>query len=127
MKNLILCITLLLFSNQIFGQTKTVRGFVYDQSNGEPLAYEKVKLLREDSSTVAGAVTDLNGFFQIPKLKSERYLIKVDNFKYIEEIQNIDLTSGRNIIDIKFELKILESVQQFDEVKVSAESKTNSY
>ena len=124
MKNLILCITLLLFSNQIFGQTKTVRGFVYDQSNGEPLAYEKVKLLREDSSTVAGAVTDLNGFFQIPKLKSERYLIKVDNFKYIEEIQNIDLTSGRNIIDIKFELKMLESVQQFDEVKVSAESKT---
>ena len=124
MKNFLLCISLLLLSNQIIGQTKIVRGFVYDQSNGEPLAYEKVKLLREDSSTVAGAVTDLNGFFQIPKLKSERYLIKVDNFKYADEIQNIDLTTKRNIIDVKFELKMLESVQEFNEVKVSAESKT---
>ena len=68
MKNFLLCISLLLLSNQIIGQIKIVRGFVYDQSNGEPLAYEKVKLLREDSSTVAGAVTDLNGFFQIPKI-----------------------------------------------------------
>ena len=93
MKNFLLCISLLLLSNQIIGQTKIVRGFVYDQSNGEPLAYEKVKLLREDSSTVAGAVTDLNGFFQIPKLKSERYLIKVDNFKYADEIQNVDPVS----------------------------------
>ena len=84
------------------GQIKTVRSFVYDQSNGEPLAYEKVKLLREDSSTVAGAVTDLNGFFQIPKLKSDRYLIKVDNFKYADEIQNVDLTTKRNIVDVKF-------------------------
>ena len=124
MKNFLLYISILFLSSQVIGQIKTVRGFVYDQSNGEPLAYEKVKLLSKDSSTVAGAVTDLNGFFQIPKLESGLYLIKVDNFKYAEEIQNVDLTTKRNIIDIKFELKMLESVQQFDEVKVSAESKT---
>lgn len=124
MKNFLLYISILFFSSQLIGQTKTVRGFVYDQSNGEPLAYEKVKLLSTDSSTVAGAVTDLNGFFQIPKLEGKLYLIKVDNFKYAEEIQNVDLTTKRNIVDIKFELKMLESVKQFDEVKVSAESKT---
>lgn len=124
MKKLLLCISLLLFTTQIFAQNKIIRGFIYDQSNGEPLAYEKVKLLRTDSSTVAGAITDLNGFFQIPKLDNNNYIIKVDNFKYEEEIINIDLTTNRSIYDVKFELKILESVQEFNEVKVSAESKT---
>ena len=124
MKKLLLCISLLLFTTQILAQNKIIRGFIYDQSNGEPLAYEKVKLLRIDSSTVAGAITDLNGFFQIPKLDDNKYLIKVDNFKYEEEIINIDLTTKRSIYDVKFELKILESVQEFNEVKVSAESKT---
>jgi hypothetical protein len=124
MKKLLLCFSLLLFTTQIFAQNKIIRGFIYDQSNGEPLAYEKVKLLRTDSSAVAGAITDLNGFFQIPKLDDNKYLIKVDNFKYEEEIINIDLTTKRNIYDVKFELKILESVQEFNEVKVSAESKT---
>ena len=124
MKKLLLCISLLLFTTQILAQNKIIRGFIYDQSNGEPLAYEKVKLLRTDSSTVAGAITDLNGFFQIPKLDDNNYIIKVDNFKYEEEIINIDLTTKRSIYDVKFELKILESVQEFNEVKVSAESKT---
>ena len=124
MKKLLLCISLLLFTTQLVAQNKIIRGFIYDQSNGEPLAYEKVKLLRIDSSTVAGAITDLNGFFQIPKLDDNKYLIKVDNFKYEEEIINIDLTTQRSIYDVKFELKILESVQEFNEVKVSAESKT---
>ena len=124
MKKLLLCISLLLFTTQIFAQNKIIRGFIYDQSNGEPLAYEKVKLLRTDSSAVAGAITDLNGFFQIPKLDDNNYIIKVDNFKYEEEIINIDLTTKRSIYDVKFELKILESVQEFNEVKVSAESKT---
>ena len=124
MKKFLLCISLFIVSFQLYSQNKTVRGFIYDQSNGEPLAFEKVKVLSVDSATIAGAVTDLNGFFQIPMLESKQYLIKVDNFKYEEEIQNLDLSGKRNIIDVKFELKILESVQQFDEVKVSAESKT---
>lgn len=124
MKKLLLCISLLLSTTQILAQNKIIRGFIYDQSNGEPLAYEKVKLLRTDSSAVAGAITDLNGFFQIPKLDDNNYIIKVDNFKYEEEIINIDLTTKRSIYDVKFELKILESVQEFNEVKVSAESKT---
>lgn len=124
MKNLLLCISLLLFSVQLFGQKKTIRGFIYDQSNGEPMAYEKVKLLKTDSTAVAGAITDLNGFFQIPKLENENYILKVDNFKYELETLNIDLKSKKIIFDVKFELKILESVQEFNEVRVSAESKT---
>ena len=124
MKILLICLSLIFVSNQLIAQSKTVRGFIYDQSNGEPMAYEKVKILSMDSTTVAGAISDLNGFFQIPKLERKVYLIKVENYKYEVQIQNIDLSTNKNIIDVKFELKMLESVQQFDEVRVSAESKT---
>ena len=43
------------------------------------MAYEKVKLLNTDSSVVAGAVSDINGFFQIPKLIFGIYKFKVNN------------------------------------------------
>ncbi|MEJ6637654.1 MAG: TonB-dependent receptor [Crocinitomicaceae bacterium] len=124
MKILLICLSFLFVSNQLIAQSKTVRGFIYDQSNGEPMAYEKVKILNPDSTTVAGAISDLNGFFQIPKLENKLYLIKVENFKYEVQFKTIDLTKKNNITDVKFELKMLESVQQFDEVRVSAESKT---
>ncbi|MEJ6588614.1 MAG: TonB-dependent receptor [Crocinitomicaceae bacterium] len=124
MKILLICLSFLFVSNQLIAQSKTVRGFIYDQSNGEPMAYEKVKILNPDSTTVAGAISDLNGFFQIPKLENKLYLIKVENFKYEVQFKTIDLTKKNNITDVKFELKMLESIQQFDEVRVSAESKT---
>lgn len=124
MKILLICLSFLFVSNQLIAQSKTVRGFIYDQSNGEPMAYEKVKILNPDSTTVAGAISDLNGFFQIPKLENKLYLIKVENFKYEVQFKTIDLTKKINITDVKFELKMLESIQQFDEVRVSAESKT---
>ena len=107
-----------------FSQNLTVRGFVYDQSNGEPMGYEKVKILKLDSTIVAGAITDLNGFFQIPKLVRDKYILKISNQKYETAYKNIDFNNGRSIIDVKFELRLSEGVQEFDEVRVSAESRT---
>ena len=102
MKPLVFFFFCFLLGSQISAQNSTVRGFVYDQSNGEPMAYEKVKLLKIDSTIVAGAITDLNGFFQIPKLKREAYILKISNFKYETEYVNIDFDTERNIIDVKF-------------------------
>ena len=124
MKALLFFFFCVLFGSQISAQNSTVRGFVYDQSNGEPMAYEKVKLLKTDSAVVAGAITDLNGFFQIPKLNREAYILKISNFKYETEYVNIDFNTGRNIIDVKFELRIAEGVRELEEVEVSARSKT---
>ena len=68
-------ITLVLLTFTSFSQDNTVRGFIYDKSNGEPMSFEKIKVLKLDSSIVAGAVTDLNGFFSIPKLDKNGCLI----------------------------------------------------
>ena len=88
------------------------------------MAYEKVRILNTDSSLVAGAVTDLNGFFQIPKLDKKAYVLKISNAQYETAYNNVDFNNGRNIIDVKFELKKSEDIKQFEEVRVSAENKT---
>jgi hypothetical protein len=79
MLKLLYSLLFLFFSQVLFSQEFTVRGFIYDRSNGEALAYEKVKLLNTDSTVIAGAVSDINGFYSIPKLILGSYILKIEN------------------------------------------------
>ena len=88
------------------------------------MAYEKVKLLNTDSSVVAGAVSDINGFFSIPKLVMGSYILKIENQKYERAYKNIVMTAKTKIYDVKFLLIKKDNIKEFDEIKVSAESKT---
>lgn len=116
--------TLVFLTFTSFSQDNTVRGFIYDKSNGEPMSFEKIKVLKLDSSIIAGAVTDLNGFFSIPKLAKGKYILKVENFKFETVYSNVEIKDGKKIYDLKFELVVKENVKEFEEVKVSADSKT---
>ena len=117
-------ITLVFITFTSFSQDYTIRGFIYDKSNGEPMSFEKIKVLKLDSTIIAGAVTDLNGFFSIPKLEKGNFLLKVENFKYEIAIQKVEIKEGKKIYDIKFELIKKEAVKEFDEIKISADNKT---
>jgi hypothetical protein len=117
-------ITLVFITFTSFSQDYTIRGFIYDKSNGEPMSFEKIKVLKLDSTIIAGAVTDLNGFFSIPKLEKGIFLLKVENFKYEIAIQKVEIKEGKKIYDIKFELIKKEAVKEFDEIKISADNKT---
>ena len=116
--------TLVFLTFTSFSQDNTIRGFIYDKSNGEPMSFEKIKVLKIDSSIIAGAVTDLNGFFSIPKLAKGKYILKVDNFKFETIYSNVEIKDGKKIYDLKFEIVFRENVKEFEEVKVSADSKT---
>jgi hypothetical protein len=124
MYKIYLLITLVFITFTSFSQDNTVRGFIYDKSNGEPMSFEKIKVLKLDSSIIAGAVTDLNGFFSIPKLEKGFFLLKVDNFKFEVSFQKVEIKEGKKIYDIKFELLKKDNIKEFDEVKVSADNKT---
>ena len=50
---------LVVICSNIYSQYATIRGFVYNKSNGEPVAFSNVYL----KGTTTGASTDLNGFF----------------------------------------------------------------
>lgn len=120
MKNLLILL-LLVSCNFLFAQDFVIRGFVYDKSNGEPMPYEKVKLLKSDSTLVAGAQTDLNGFFQIPKLQKGKYIVKVDIASYEISNINVDILPTKKIYDSRFELVKREVIKEFKEIKLSAD------
>ena len=47
-----------------FSQGATIRGFVYNKDNGEPVAFSNVYL----KGTTMGASTDMNGYFSLNKV-----------------------------------------------------------
>ena len=99
MKNFLLIISI--FTQfALFAQDFNVRGYVYDQSNGDAVSFQKVKLLRKDSTILAGAITDLNGLFSIPKLALGEYIVKVDNQAYELFTTNISFKEGKKILDL---------------------------
>ncbi|MCO6482442.1 MAG: carboxypeptidase-like regulatory domain-containing protein [Flavobacteriales bacterium] len=56
------------------GQTGTVRGFVYDESTGEPSIFTPVSLVGAEQR---GAQTDVNGYFSISKVPPGAYTLRV--------------------------------------------------
>ena len=84
----------LLITSFYFGQSATVRGFVYEKENGEPIPFQKVKLVTVNK-TIYGAVTDLNGFFSIPKLIIGVYTLKVESSGFDSISKKVDLVMPR--------------------------------
>jgi hypothetical protein len=108
----------------ISAQDFTIRGFIYDKENGEPMAYEKIRLLKSaDDSFVAGATTDINGFFSIPKTLKGSYNLKVENAAFKTFEQKIEVTNAKGIFDVKVYLEKSAGVTEFEEIKVTAEGK----
>ena len=116
----LLTFVLLSFSN-LSAQSATVRGFIYDKSNGEPVIFQKIRLISK-TGTIFGAATDVNGFFSIPKLNIGEYTAKIDNPSYDSLVRTIVVKKASEIIDLKFELE-KSSIKNFDEINISAESK----
>lgn len=104
-------------------QETTIRGTVYNKTNGEPMPYEKVRLMNTDSSTVAGAITDIDGLYSIPGISPGKYILKAESFGYESQTQDIEVVKSSGFIDVVFELKKQEAVQDIGEVQVTAESK----
>jgi hypothetical protein len=59
-------------------QIGSVKGFVYDQANGEPLPGVSVGI----RSISKGSQTDVNGFFNIPKIPVGQYIITATSLGY---------------------------------------------
>lgn len=74
-------------------QTGTVKGFVYDQSSGEPLIFAPVKLV----GTAFNATTDVQGYFSISKLPAGKYTVLIDvaylGFDTLERV--VDVKAGQ--------------------------------
>ncbi|MFM1946316.1 MAG: hypothetical protein RL207_599 [Bacteroidota bacterium] len=118
-KLLFFVITLVGFT--AFAQDFSIRGFVYDDSNMEPLSDMKVKLLKVDSTVIAGAFTNNTGGFLIPKLAKGSYILKIEGGRFNKAFVNVNMTDKDKIYDVQF--KLVRNTQNVKEVVVSIDSK----
>lgn len=99
---------------QIFAQVGSIRGFVYEESSGEPAMFSNVVL----DGTKIGTVTDANGFFNLSQVPVGTYTIHVSYIGFDAISSSIEVTPN-SIINEKFYLK--ESSIQLNTIQLSAE------
>ena len=113
MRKLIFIFSILLLTISVFSQTGNIRGFVYDKSSGEPIMFCSVFL----KGTNIGAATDINGMYNISKVKAGDYTIVATYIGYDTSAVQITLKTGKILTQ---NLEISESTIQLNEVKISA-------
>ena len=84
-----------------FSQNATIRGFVYNKDNGEPVAFSNVYL----KGTTIGASTDLNGFFSINKIVAGSYTLLVTNLEFDTISEKISIKAGEILTKKFFSVK----------------------
>ncbi len=109
----LLVITLL----PVFGfaqEEASIRGFVYEESTGEPAILANVYL----RGTTSGASTDVNGYFIITKIPPGSYTLIIHYLGFDTITEQVNLEAGQ-IIDKRFSLA--ESSVKLETVEVSAD------
>ena len=85
----------LFINTLVVGQNGSIRGFVYEKETGEPIIFCNVML----SGTSYGAATDVNGFFNITKVKPGNYTLEISFIGY--DTKKIPVTITANKIQSK--------------------------
>jgi hypothetical protein len=105
----------ILFINPICGQNAIVRGTVYEKETGEPSFGTNVKI----KGTGIGSSSDINGFYQINKLKEGKVILEISNIEFKSQELEVELKNGK-IITKNFYMEINDEV--LDEFEYSAEA-----
>ncbi len=108
--SLVAGVALLLTSSLSFGQTGTVRGFVYEKETGEPVLFTTVVL----EGTSIGAATDYNGFFSIPKIPPGDYTLLVSSIEFDSLRVPVTITANQIVSKSLYLEKRLVKIQEVD-------------
>ena len=108
-----LCLCL---SSNLVAQT-SVQGRITDDS-GEVQSFANVLLLSpQDSSLLRGAISDLDGVYQIDNIENGNYLLQVSVIGYNDAYSAVNVDGSGENIEINFEIK---AGVQLQEVEVKA-------
>ncbi len=97
-----------------FAQNAGIKGFIYDKSTGEPVMYATVAV----KELGKGAVTDVNGYYVINKLKAGHYNLQITSIGYDTIRESITL-GKKQLLSKNYYLK--EQSVKLKTVYVSAE------
>jgi hypothetical protein len=93
-------IMLFLISNVIFAQQPIIKGKIFDAEDKNPIEYANVILLRQDSSYISGANSNLNGYFEINSPQNEDNILSVSFMGYTTVYLSTSLFRNNDIISI---------------------------
>ncbi|MFZ6052150.1 TonB-dependent receptor [Halocola ammonii] len=108
----ILCF-LLLGTLAAFSQG-SIRGFVYDESNGEPVIFANVVL----EGTSFGISTDVNGYYSITDVPAGTYTLIISSVEYQKFTEEIEIVDNK-VKSKNFNLK--KGVIELEGAEISAE------
>ncbi|MBI4647858.1 MAG: TonB-dependent receptor [Bacteroidia bacterium] len=100
--------------NYLFAQTGSIKGIVYEKETGEPIGYCNVVL----DGTPYGVSTDIDGYFNLTKIKPGQYSLKVTYIGYNDYTEQISITEG---VTINKKIFLESKAQQLEEIKISGE------
>lgn len=115
MKKLYIFAALLLLTICSFAQNAVIKGFTYDDSNGENLGYCTVQLV----GTTMGSLADAKGAFIINKIPQGTYVVKVSFIGYTDLYDTVEVV-GNNTYTKRYSLKPMST--KLDVVKIQGES-----
>lgn len=109
----ICCLALVVNSQSL---TQTVKGQITDEQSGSPIIGATVVVL--ETNPPIGGITDVEGFYKIENVPIGRQTLGVSYLGYESvTIPNILVGSGKEVV---INAKLIESLQQLDEVVVTA-------
>ena len=114
-KHIFLLVFLMMTGVLAFAQgDNSIKGFVYEKSNGEPVMFANVFL----KGTTHGSTTDINGYFNITRVPDGNYLIMVTSIGYDTITDNVSLR-GNQIVNKKYYIE--ETSIQLAAVSITAD------
>ncbi len=92
----------------------SIKGFVYEKNNGEPVMFANVFL----KGTTHGSTTDINGYFSITRIPDGSYTLMVTSIGYDTIAEHITVKNSQ-ILNKKFHLQ--ETSIQLQAVNITAD------
>lgn len=114
MKKLILLLFFSLVFVATFAQNAAMKGFTYDDSNGETLPYCTIQVL----GTTCGALSDVKGAFMINKIPFGKQVVKVSYLGYEDVLDTIEFGKD-GIVTRRYSLK--PATNRIQEVQILGE------
>ena len=123
MKNRIFLLLTLLCCVQFSFAAVTVKGHVFDKTNGKPMEYATVRACTlPDSTFVAGCITEPSGNFAL-QLEKGRYVLEIQYMGYLKTFKNVTLDGSKSMVDVG-RIGLSPDSQMLEEVEVVAEQST---
>jgi iron complex outermembrane receptor protein len=126
MKNLIVLLTFLMFSNLVLFANNsldggTITGRIIDSKSNETIPYVNIILKSQSGDIITGTITDKDGVFKISNIKETTFIVSIQYIGYKTINKEIILDVDNNKLDLGT-LILEEDNTALDEVTVIAET-----